>query len=61
MAKVTVGQIVKGAVCGTFVVIGLRTIGGEAWADLKEVHPVTLERQPGKLALPVARLVEVGE
>lgn len=32
-------QIVKGIKAGTFVILALRTIGGEAGAQLKPVNP----------------------
>ena len=48
-----VNQIVKGKVCGTFVILGFCTIGGEQMAQLKEVHPVTHQPARGELALPL--------
>lgn len=33
-------QIVKGAVCGTFVILALRSIAGEEGAQVKPVNPV---------------------
>lgn len=52
------GQIVKGTVCGTFVILGFRTIGGEAYAQLKEVNPKNhSQTNPGELALPLTKLV----
>lgn len=51
-----VNEIVKGNRCGTFVIIALRTIGGEQYAQVKEVHPVTHAPARGEFALPVASL-----
>lgn len=48
-----VNQIVKGQRAGTFVILGFRTIGGEQFAQLKEIHPVTHELGRGELALPL--------
>ena len=36
-----VNQIVKGIKAGTFVILALRTIGGEAGAQVKPVNPDT--------------------
>jgi hypothetical protein len=51
-----VNQIVKGQVAGTFVILAFRTIGGEQYAQLKEVHPVTHKTARGELALPLTAL-----
>lgn len=32
-------QIVKGKTAGTFVIVGLRTVGGEQGAQVKPVNP----------------------
>lgn len=49
-------QIVKGHQAGTFVILSFRTIGGEQYAQVKEVHPVTHATKPGEFALPVSAL-----
>lgn len=47
-------QIVKGKNAGTFVIVGFRTIGGEDYAQLKEVNPANhAETAPGEIALPL--------
>lgn len=49
-----VNQIVKGARAGTFVILGFRTIGGEQYAQLKEVNPNDHSQVArGELALPL--------
>lgn len=54
----SVNQIVKGHKAGTFVILGFRTIGGERWAQLKEVCPLTHRPARGELALPLTALKE---
>jgi hypothetical protein len=51
-----VNQIVKGQRAGTFVILSFRTIGGEQYAQVKEVHPVTQATKPGEFALPLSAL-----
>ena len=51
-----VNQIVNGQRAGTFVILGFRTIGGEQYAQLKEVHPVTHRPALGELALPLTAI-----
>lgn len=51
-----VNQIVRGAVCGTYVILGFRQIGGEEYAQVKEVHPVTHQPARGEFALPLSAL-----
>ena len=52
-----VNQIVKGKVAGHFVVLGLRTIGGEDYAQLKCVEPRDYTNTSGgELALPIEAL-----
>ena len=47
-------QIVRGQNAGTFVIIGFRTIGGEDYAQLKEVSPKDHTKvAPGEMALPL--------
>jgi hypothetical protein len=48
-----INQIVKGHVCGTFVILGFRIIGNQECAQLKEIHPVTHEWARGELCLPL--------
>jgi hypothetical protein len=49
----SVNQIVRGAVCGTFVILAFRSVGDTELAVLKEIHPVTQEPKHGELCLPV--------
>lgn len=51
-----VNQIVRGAVCGTFVILGFRVIEGEDYAQVKAVHPVTHAPARGEFALPLTAL-----
>lgn len=52
-----INQIVKGKVAGHFVVLGLRTIGGEDYAQLKCVDPSDYTKTSGgELALPIEAL-----
>lgn len=48
-----INQIVKGAKAGTFVILGFRNIGGEQYAQLKPIDPVTHTPGRGELALPI--------
>jgi|TARA_R110000787_G_scaffold116394_3_gene226604 hypothetical protein len=49
-----VNQIVKGKFAGYFVILGFRTIGGVASAQLKSVDPSDYSRTAlGELALPL--------
>lgn len=50
-----VNQIVAGKF-GQFVIIGFRTIGGEAYAQVKEYDSVTGKARRGEMALPVSSL-----
>ena len=50
-----VNQIVSGKF-GKFVILAFRTIGGEQYAQLKEVHPVTHQPARGELALPLTSI-----
>lgn len=48
-----VNQIVKGKKAGTFVVLALRTVGGEQGAQVKAVNPANhAETAPGEMFLP---------
>lgn len=53
-----VGSVVKGRV-GHFVILGFREIGGERYAQVKEVNPVTMKTARGEIALPVSILTPV--
>ncbi len=55
----SVNQIVKGAVAGTFVIIGFRKIAGEDYAQVKEYCQVTGKVNRGEIALPLTALKEV--
>lgn len=57
MNNFRVNQIVKGHQAGTFVILGFRKIGGEDYAQCKEIDPVTHAPRRGELALPVTALV----
>lgn len=47
------GQIVKGIVAGTFVILGSRMIDGEEGYQLKAVNPADhTQMAPGELWLP---------
>lgn len=55
-----VNQIVKGQHAGTFVILALRTIDGEAGAQVKEVNPNDhSQTAPGELWLPLSALKEI--
>ena len=43
------GQIVKGIRCGTFVVLGSRTVAGEFGYQVKSVCPVTGRMERGEM------------
>lgn len=52
-----VNQIVKGAVCGTFVILALRTVDGEKGAQVKPVNPANhAEVGYGEFFLPLSSL-----
>jgi len=50
-------QIVQGQRAGSFVIIGFRTIGGEAYAQVKEYNPATGKTRGGEFSLPLTALV----
>ena len=50
------GQLVRGVNAGTFLVLGLRTVGGEQYAQLKECCPITFRTRAGEICLPVTAL-----
>lgn len=50
-------QIVKGKVCGYFVILGFREIDGETYAQLKTVNPKDFSQvAAGEFALPLTAL-----
>lgn len=52
-----VNQIVKGQTAGTFVILALRTIGGEAGAQVKPVNPDNhAQIGRGELWLPLSAI-----
>ena len=54
-----IGTIVKGKVCGTFVVIGTRQIDGAEYVQVKEYNPETGAIAKGEFALPVDAVIAV--
>ena len=57
MKNFNINQIVKGQAAGTFVILGFRNIGGEEYAQLKEVNPSDYtQTAPGEIALPLTAL-----
>lgn len=52
-----VNQIVRGKVCGYFVVLGFKTVGGEPVVVLKGYNPETGAKARGQLCLPEDCLV----
>ncbi len=56
MNNFQVNQIVKGKTAGQFVILSFRTIGGEQYAQVKEVCAVTGKARRGEMALPVSAL-----
>jgi hypothetical protein len=55
------GQIVAGIKAGTFQVLGLRTVGNMAGAQLKMVNPLDFaDYAPGELFLPLDALRPLG-
>lgn len=55
-------QIVRGKVCGVFVVLGERTVGGESGYQLKEVNPKDhTQTAPGELFLTADALREYNQ
>lgn len=55
-----INQIVKGKVAGFFVILAFRNVGGEQYAQLKEVNPQDFtQTKRGEICLPVSALTEV--
>lgn len=55
-----INQIVKGQNAGTFVVLGFREIGGEQYAQLKEVNPNDYTKvAKGEIALPLTAIKSI--
>ena len=56
---INVNQIVKGKIAGVFVVVALRTVGGEAGAQVKPVNPSNYaEVGKGEFFLPLSSIEE---
>jgi hypothetical protein len=54
MEDFSINQIVKGRVCGTFVILGFRSAGREQLVILKEVNPEDYTQvNPGELHMTV--------
>ena len=51
-----VNQIVKGQTAGTFVILALRTVGGEAGAQVKPYNEATGKSGQGEFWLPLTAL-----
>lgn len=50
-------QIVKGRIAGTFIILALRTVGGEEGAQVKAVNPENhAETGQGEMFLPFTAL-----
>lgn len=55
-----INQIVKGKRAGTFVILALRTVGGEQGAQVKSVNPANhAEVGKGEMFLPFDALVSL--
>jgi hypothetical protein len=55
-----VNQIVKGKYAGVFVILGFRSVAGEACAQLKAVNPNDYTQTArGELCLPLDCIVEI--
>jgi len=52
----TVNQIVNGKTAGKFVIVALREIGGEQYAQVKAYNPATGKAARGEFALPMTAL-----
>lgn len=52
----TVNQIVKGHKAGTFIVLALRTVGGEQGAQVKPYDPIGGTAGRGEMFLPLTAL-----
>lgn len=57
MKNFNVNQIVKGAVAGTFVILGFRVIDGNECAQVKPYNAATGKTGRGEMALPLTKLV----
>ena len=51
-----VNQIVKGKVCGVFIILGFRFINEELYAQLKCYDPKSGSTSYGELSLPVSAI-----
>lgn len=53
-----VNQVVKGKRAGVFVILALRTVGGEQGVQVKEVNPNNYaQTAPGEMFLPLDAIV----
>lgn len=52
-----INQIVKGKVAGSFIILALRTVGGEQGAQVKPYNPATGATGRGEMFLPLTALV----
>ncbi len=59
MNKFSVNQIVKGKVCGFFVVLGYRELNGRTLVQVKPYNPETGETSRGEMAFDEEALCEV--
>jgi hypothetical protein len=58
MSNFSINQIVKGKVAGLFIILGFRTIAGEAVAVLKAMNPANHnEFAPGEVTLPLDAII----
>lgn len=54
--EMNIGQVVKGIVAGTFIILAFRTIEGEANAQVKPFNTETQKAGRGEFALPLSAL-----
>lgn len=52
-----VNEIVKGKVCGTFIVVDFKVFGGEQYVKVKAINPETMETAKGHILFPVDALL----
>ena len=56
--QVAVNQIVQGHKAGVFIVLALRTVGGEQGAQVKTYDPISGKAGRGEMFLPLDALEE---
>jgi len=56
MNSFEIGQVVKGIVCGTFIILRFRTIGSEQYAQVQCYDPESGRTMRGEMALPLDAL-----